>query len=375
MQILQVTRQFYPAVGGIQTAVWHLSHYLQSTGHQVHIVALGRLFGKEQHPLPPEEMINGILVRRIPYWGPRQYAIAPSVLRHIREYDLIHLHSSDFFLDYLAWTKPIHRRPIVLSSHGIYFHTAFARTFKQAYFHTMTRINLRQVSAVVCVSHHDFQLLSRIAPPEKLYLIPNGIEYEKLSVLDINGRDPDLLISVGRLASNKRYDRLLRAFAWVVKRHPTARLVIIGPDKGLLASLKELSVELNIIKQVEFVGQVSDNKLLNYLSRASVWLSASSYEAFGIALLEAMAAGCVPVVHPLPSFRQLLTQNTEGFYADFDRPDQASEVILKSLNLSPKDREKMVVHARARASRYSWGTIVKQLQGVYAKAVGSIAFQ
>jgi len=371
MRIAHVTRQFYPAVGGIETAVSHLAQHLQAAGHQVHVITLNRRFGEEQYRLLPKEIVNGILVRRIPYWGSRRYAIAPGALRYVREYDLIHVHSSDFFLDCLAWTKPIHRKPVVLSSHGLFFHTAFAHALKRIYLQTVTRVDLHLVSAIVCVSHHDFQLLRRTAPAEKLYLIPNGIEYERLSMFNIDNRDPDLLISVGRLAANKRYDRVLRAFALVAKRRPTARLVIIGPDQGLKSSLKQLGIELGIVQRVEFQGQVSDEELLHYLRSATVWLSGSSYEAFGIALLEAMAAGCIPVVHPLPSFRQLLADNVGGFCADFDSPDQASEVILKALSLSPSERKRITTHARANASRFSWSTAVRQLQEVYAKVIES----
>lgn len=375
MKIAHISRQFYPAVGGIETAVLHLSQNLQSAGHQVHVVTLNRLFGRKGHHLPLEERVNGILVRRVPYWGSRRYAVAPTALRFANEYDLIHLHSTDFFLDYFAWTKPIHRKPLVLSSHGLFFHTPFARTLKRVYFHTVTRINLRQVSAIICVSQHDFQLLSQVAPVEKLCLIPNGIEYEKLSTLGTNNRDRDLLIGVGRLATNKRYDRVLRAFSRVVKRRPTARLVIIGPDQGHIVSLQELCVELGIAKQVEFLGRIPEDELLNYLSRANVWLSASSYEAFGIALLEAMTAGCIPVVHPLPSFKQLLGGGEGGFYADFERPDQASQVILQALSLSPQERENKAASARATASRFSWSAIAERTQRVYATVAAPDAFR
>lgn len=365
MKIVHVTKFFYPDIGGIQTVIWRLCHHQLASGHQVGVVTLDRLLEDETQYLPHNETIEGIVVKRVPYWGNRRYAVAPGVLRHIGEYDLIHLHSSDFFLDCLAWTQFVHKKPMVLSTHGLFFHTDFAHRLKQIYFHTATRLNLRHISAVICVSHHDLGLIRKISPNNKIHLIPNGIRYKQLSKLTIKNRDRDLYISIGRIAPNKRYDRLLETFALVVKKHTAAKLVIIGPDRGLVTSLKNLCRSLGIKKQVEFAGRVSDNELLNFLECASVWLAAPEYEGFGVALLEAMAAGCVPVVQPLPVFEQLLTHGTEGFYADFSKPAQACEVILKAANLSQCEREEITTRARSKASQFSWDSVAMQYQEVY----------
>jgi alpha-1,3-mannosyltransferase len=255
----------------------------------------------------------------------------------------------------------------------MFFHTEFARMFKRIYFQTMTRIDLRWVAAVVCDSSQDLNLLRSIVPDRKLHLIPNGIEYERLSEFDLHSRDPDLLIGVGRLIDNKRYDRMLRAFARVLKRRSTARLVIIGPDWGTKSALQGLSTQLGLADHVELAGQISDKELLKYLSRASVWLSSSEYESFGVALLEAMAAGCITVTQPLPAFGQLLAEGDESFCADFDQPDQAADVILQALSLSSRERESVVASARARAARFSWDAIARQFQDLYAEVISTHA--
>lgn len=373
MRIAQVTRQFYPARGGIQNVVWYLSRCLQVDGHQVGVITLDRLFGGQSNSLPATEIVDGIPVRRIPFRGPRQYAIAPAVLGCIRDYDLVHVHSGDFFLDYLAWTRPFHRRPLVLTTHGMYFHTGFARRLKQIYFQTVTRLSMRAVSYVICDSEQDLEMVRAIVPAAKTQVIPNGIDYERFAVAGVDGRDPDLLLAVGRLADNKRYDRLLRAFAQVVVRHPPARLVIVGPDWGAASSLAELSAELDIADRVKLAGQISDAEILRYLTTASVWISSSAYESFGVALLEAMAAGCIPVVQPLPAFTQLLTDGSEGFCADFDRPEGAATVIMRALLISPDERQRMVTRARSKASLFSWPLIAARVQDVYRQVVDSHA--
>ena len=62
MKILHVTRQFYPTTGGIPNAIWHLSKYLISKGHESHVIALNRLFQEERSYLNPHEVIEALIL-------------------------------------------------------------------------------------------------------------------------------------------------------------------------------------------------------------------------------------------------------------------------------------------------------------------------
>lgn len=364
MKILQITRQFYPSIGGIETVIWHLTQNLQKKGHQVDVLALDRPFNAKQNKLPVFEKVDGISIIRIPFWGFRQYAIAPRALQYLAKYDIIHLHSADFFLDYLAWTKIFHHKPIILSTHGLYFHTPFAKGIKKIYFNTFTRFNLINVPAIVCVSTQDMELVKQIAPIQKIHLIPNGIDYETLSRFNSNERNPDLLVSVGRLAENKRYDRLLHTFSYILKERTSAKLAIIGPDWGEKTRLQQLARKLQIEHSVEFLGSVSNDILWDYLKRARIWVSSTQYESFGVALLEAMAAGCIPVVQPLFSFKQLLSKNYQ-FFTDFDKPENAANMILSAMNYSSSQYEDIARDIKNLAAKYSWQKISMEFNKLY----------
>jgi len=367
MRILQVTRQFHPSVGGIESVVWHLTQHLNVVGHRTDVISLNRTWNNPV-PLPSDEVIEGIRIRRVPYWGRRCYAVAPQILKYVREYDLLHIHSSDFLLDYLAFSQPWHGKPLVLSSHGVFFHTSFARRLKSVYFHTITRLGLQRVSKIVCVSQQDLNLLAKVAPRHKLRLIHNGINYDELAELD-RTRDPNLLLSVGRLASNKRYDRLLAAFALVVQRRPAARLVIIGPDWGEMKTLQRMAVSLNITNQVRLLGKVPRQQLLNHLGQASIWLTASEYEAFGVALLEAQAAGCVVIANQVPAFNQLLSDKRDGFLVDFMNMHATAETILQVLDMPAETRLQMTGRAQQRAAKFSWQTQALQFDELYKEVL------
>ena len=127
MHIVHVVRQFHPAVGGLEGVVDSLSAEQVANGHRVRVVTLDRLFNAPDASRPRRhEQRNGVDIVRIPFLGSKRYPIAFSVIRHIRDADIVHVHGVDFFCDYLAWTALLHRRKLVLSTHGGFFHTDFA---------------------------------------------------------------------------------------------------------------------------------------------------------------------------------------------------------------------------------------------------------
>ncbi len=367
MKILHVMRQYYPTVGGIQSVVANLANQLVENGHEVNILALNRLFDSDKTPLPSKAIVDGIRIRRIPYWGSKRYPIAPTILRYLEKYDIIHLHSSDFFLNYLTLTKFLHNVPLVLTSHGLFFHTQFAKSLKKAHFQTITRQSLKNVSAIACVSQQDYNLLATITTVQKLQQIPNGINYETLSKNSIENRDPNLLLSIGALSTNKRHDKLLEVFAQLIQSRHEAKLVIVGADKGMLPILQDISQKLGIHNKVIFTGNISKDKLTYYLSKASIFLSASSYEGFGIALLEAMSAGCLPVVQPNTAHKELI--HNDSFLANYEDTIKTANKIQAVMDLSFKEKEKLIRELRKQTAHYSWENITSRYMHIYSKAI------
>ncbi len=380
MRILHVTRQFLPATGGIERVVQQLAQEQLAAGNEVGVLTLNRLFGadgqanKRTPPqrLPAREEFDGLDVRRISYTGSSRYPVALDALGHAADFDVIHLHSTDFFLNYFASTKRLHRKPLVLTSHGLFFHTAFAQRAKQTYFQSVMRWNLRAVDAVICVSRPDYDLLARITPPDKLHLIPNGVPWRELNALPLSGRDSDLLVAVGSLAPRKRYDRMLHAFAALTLQHPTVRLAIIGADHGEGERLREMARELGIVTQTEFVGRVDETTLYGYLGQATLCLASSEYEAFGIAALEAAIAGALPVMQPLPAYRSIFaTPTCSPLFVDYDDAQAAASALSALLQWPEQKRVELARELRTTFQRYSWPHIARSTQALYEAVAAS----
>ncbi|MGD9503100.1 MAG: glycosyltransferase, partial [Methyloceanibacter sp.] len=106
MFIVHVVRQFYPGVGGLENGVRDLASAQVAAGDRVRVVTLDRLFNDpSKKRLPAHETLDGIEIVRIPYAGSQRYPLAPAVLAHIADADIVHVHAMDFFFDYLAGAK------------------------------------------------------------------------------------------------------------------------------------------------------------------------------------------------------------------------------------------------------------------------------
>src|SRR3569832_1893115 len=180
LKVTHVVRQYYPSIGGMEDVVQSIAqHQMKRHGQLPVIVTLDRLFRNADQPLAGEETINGIQVVRLPYRGTSRYPLCPGVLDLVHDTDVIHVHGIDFFFDFLAAMRPIHRRPMVASTHGGFFHTRFAATLKKAYFNTATRLSSVAYDRVVATSENDGRIFNAIVQSPKKIVIENGVNVEK----------------------------------------------------------------------------------------------------------------------------------------------------------------------------------------------------
>ncbi len=127
MRILQVADRFYPVVGGVEKHVEDLCFNLIKLGHRADVCCLNR-YAHSSKKLKSREIYRGINIYRIPYLKlsaekDLPYRVAPKILKIIKPYDIIHVHGLGFFSDTLSITKPFHKKPLILSTHGGMFHT------------------------------------------------------------------------------------------------------------------------------------------------------------------------------------------------------------------------------------------------------------
>ena len=369
MRILQLTRQFLPAQGGLESVVEGLSVALQHNGHKVQVATLRLLFASGAMA-PRESVEAGLAVRRMRHWGPRRYPVAPAALQAIRGYDLVHIHAIDFFVDYLSLLRLVHRIPLVVSTHGGFFHTQRARAFKEIYFKTVTRQSLGGVRAVVCVSQHDREMFGKIVSPQRLRLIENGANIDRFWSLE-KRIEPGLILGISRLAENKRVEKVLEAMALLKHRYPRMRLEWVGADSdGLRAALERRVAELGLSGRVRFHGAVSGEELYRLLERAHLFVSASSYEGFGLSTIEAMSAATVVVVTAVGAHPDIVQDGVSGLLTGQDATGLVGQ--MECVLAMPADKLAMIGNAaRAATKRFSWGQIAPKYEQLYREVLAT----
>lgn len=170
------------------------------------------------------------------------------------------------------------------------------RVRRVAYRMSMKRSDLIQVFS----QHIKGELAQSGIGPSKVVVMPFGIDIGKFSSgdgrrvrarLGLEGKF--VMLYVGRLASSKRIDELVRAVSMGDDR---ACLVVVGsgPERQPLESL---SKKLGVWDRVTFAGRVPDEELPDFYAACDVWVTASRHEGFCVPIVEAMAAG-KPVVVP-----------------------------------------------------------------------------
>lgn len=370
MRILHVVRQFAPAIGGLENFVKCLVTEQRRQGLDARVLTVNRVFHQDDKRLPDQELVEGIPVVRIPYRGSYKYPIAPSVLKHLASFDLIHVHGVDFFADFLALTRRRHKKPMFLSTHGGFFHTSFARNLKQLYFRTVTRRTLTAYSRVFACSINDAELFQPLSE-DRLELVENGVEIGKFSNLGSQQLVPNLLC-LGRFSDNKRIDKLLFALKELRKLHPRAKLRIIGRDwDNNLEHLCQLVAQLSLENSVAIETDLSDEQIRQRVSDSCFIVSASEYEGFGLTLVEGMSAGLVPLASPIPSFRRIIDRAKVGRVVDFDDPGEAAQAIHHYLEACQGDYSSRRAQAIQSAERYAWPGVTRQFVRAYRQELES----
>ncbi|MGP0059441.1 MAG: glycosyltransferase family 4 protein [Beijerinckiaceae bacterium] len=364
MRVFHVVRQFWPSVGGLEDVVGHLARQQMARGWTVEILTLNRIFNEPDKVLAAHEIHAGLEIIRLPYCGSSRYPLVPNILGAIGSADLLHVHAIDFFFDFLAATRRVHGKPLIATTHGGFFHTRAHARLKRVWFDQVTRRSTHFYDAIVACSQADYDLFAPIAAGN-LLRIDNGADIHKFA-----GSSSKVavkrLATIGRFSINKRLDRLLDAMAQLVEVDQTWQLDIIGaPSDWSLDHLKAEIAARNLSDHVDVTIGASDAAIAALLARASLFVSASEHEGFGLAVIEALSAGLIPIVHTNEAFRALAKSCDLVHLADFsDSADAAAKIeeVFAALRQNHADLRNAAQQA---AAGYDWLAVTDHYLDLY----------
>jgi glycosyltransferase involved in cell wall biosynthesis len=189
----------------------------------------------------------------------------------------------------------------------------------------------------------------------KIRVAPLGVEPEFFQIARARHPEP-FLLSVSTLHPHKNLDGLLRAFAEFHRDRPEFRLVIAGLRGFEADNLESLRSKLGLTDVVEFTGWIAREKLYDLYARAWAFIYPSTFEGFGLPVVEALAAG-IPTacsrIDPLSSI-------ASDAALQFDPRDDAAMIeTIKRIVNDDQLRTHLSAAGPRRAALFSWRTTAR----------------
>ena len=263
--------------------------HLRMRGHEVRVYSLER---------GPKEL-GAIELPAVALPGWLRYPLAvPALRRALADFapDLIDAH---YVPNYGAMGALLGRHPLSVAAWGSDLLVAGRRDRLQR---ARARSILRAADLVICDSGNLADAALELgAPRATLRAIPWGVDRTRFAPGP--ARESGLLLSTRMHETVYDIPALLHGVAPLMQKHPGLSLVLAG-DGSLLAEHEALAARLLPAGQYRFLGRINSAELADWLGRASVYLSASRSDSTSLSLLEAMAAGAIPVVSDIEGNRE-----------------------------------------------------------------------
>jgi glycosyltransferase involved in cell wall biosynthesis len=372
--------------GGPSTVLDALTRHQARAGHRVTVLTTdqGLRCGEQS-----QELESRVALRRCAVRGPDRMAYAPGFAGAVRELlrsaDVVHLHS--------IFTYPIHAALREARSAGI---PAILRPCGMLHRYSLRRTALAKslylgwggggISRAVAAWHYTSLREAAESWPagcRRHFVLANGVEPEDFALDRLRARKqvaerwPELadcryVLFLARLHPKKRLELLLQAF---LAAKPTGfKLVVAGPDEGRLwegLSRRWLSAAGDRARVVR-MNTVSGDAKRELLAGASAFALASEHENFGVAVLEALAAGTPVLLSPHVDLSEAVASAGWGTTVPLELSRWTEK--LGELARQPDPTEQFVSRCRHwLATNYSWRQIASRLDERYLELQASPA--
>lgn len=369
----------YPSVGGSGIIATELGIQMARRGHEVHFITSNvpfRLDANHPNIYIHQTDINDYSVFRYP---PYDITLASKISEVIVEYDLdvIHMHYAVPHAVCGILARQMAKRDvgIVTTLHG----TDITVLGYDMSLVSAIRFGINGSDTVTAVSESlKNQTLSLIEPENEIQTVHNFVDE---SYFNMDGRDrirsemkaryeipqdTKVLMHTSNFRKIKRIDDIVRAFDGVHEKMDSV-LVLVG-DGPEMNSMRQLVKRLGLQESVIFAGQQTDVRKFYLMS--DIFLLMSEKESFGLALLEAMNCGAVPVGTVAGGISEVIQHEKTGYLVDIGDYTGAGAHIIKILEddaLYNQLQARMLEDIR---SRFHSDVIVSQYESLYNQLIG-----
>jgi len=356
MLIAQVCPRYHPYIGGVEVHVQEISERLLKDGFEVEVLTTDPC-----RKLPKEEIVNGVHVKRFKAYAPNEaYYFSRELKVYLTNnsgsYDIVHAHSYHAFPAlYAAQAKDRNKLIFTPHSHGK-GHTFF-RNLLHIPYKFLARKIYEKADRICCVSAYEKSLVmnSFKVKEEEISVIPNGVNLEEFKGLQKRKKDCRAILYVGRLEEYKGIDFLVKVLPRL-DSNTCLEIVGKGPYKKSLVKLVD---RLGIRSKVSFYQNLPRNELLQKYADADLFVLLSRYEASGISVAEALAAGTPCIVANTGALREWIDDKS---CFGVDHPINVDDLV--------KLIDKVGGIRVRREGLIDWNENVKNLENVYRETLG-----
>lgn len=333
----------------MESAVRGLAEAQARLGHTVTVVA----------PTRAEPRANwrvGVRWLRLRALGPERLGAWIGIRAALRAADVVHVHGVDPVL-FVALGAG---RPVVVSTHGGPWHQARGRRAKALALRWALAPALRRARAVCFTSEADRDRFASLGVRGEV--VGNGVDLAPLARV-VRAPEEGRWLVPGRVDVHKGLDDLLCAIGELPASLRPARLRVVGPEAapGLIGALRELAGRVAPQLRFEAVGEVDDAAWREELARCALAVFPSRSEGFGIAVVEAQAAGVPVIVSDIPAHRERVSGPRSGVLVDFTAVERGAELARALAVVVAESAD-----VREAAQEHAWDRVVARWDAVYA---------
>lgn len=285
MKILLVTHRYPPNTGGVEKHVFELATRLADQGHNVTVFSADAgAVSKSSNDQVRVCRFRSLSPDKSIYFAP---GITPAI--HQADADVVHAHNYHSLPVFLAGLGITDERFIVTP----HYHGASANGLRNqllSLYRPFGAWTLRQADEVIAVSRWEQEKLSTDFELNAT-VIPNGINVDQFAEAEPEQRDQPYLLCVGRLEEYKGIQHVIRALPEL----PSYELLVAGTGP-YQSRLEGIARDTGVSDRVNLLGYVEEDRLANLYAGSKVYINLSRYEAYGITVAEALAAGTPCVV-------------------------------------------------------------------------------
>lgn len=220
----------------------------------------------------------------------------------------------------------------------------------------------RHVDHVIAVSGVVRHEILAFHPSVRVSVVHNGVRPQQFTA-DIPPDTDRFALALGHIEARKNLTVLIAAIARLRDQGMRCPLVLAGRDGGMLGAIRAQIAALDLGKLVRIVEDADDVTVCALYAACTLVVVPSAYEGFGIALIEAMAAGRPLVTSDIPVFREVT--EGQGRYFAVDDPADAAAAI-KCVWTDPVERARLVAYGHVRVRDFDFDRLADQVAALYA---------